>query len=81
MSSTDAAGTSQDVLVERHGNRAGQLVGRGPYMQAVHFDGPERLLNTLVDVKILEGFANSLAGEVVTGVSVPGGEPIERAIA
>ncbi|MBT5264003.1 MAG: tRNA (N6-isopentenyl adenosine(37)-C2)-methylthiotransferase MiaB [Rhodospirillaceae bacterium] len=76
-----AAGTNQDVLVERHGNRAGQLVGRGPYMQAVHFDGPERLLNTLVDVKILEGFANSLAGEVVTGVSVPGGEPIERAIA
>jgi tRNA-2-methylthio-N6-dimethylallyladenosine synthase len=59
-------GHSQPVLVERAGQRSGQLRGRGPYMQSVHFDGPERLFGTIVDVRIIEGLGNSLAGCVET---------------
>ena len=61
-----AEGTVQQVLVERRTGRAGQLAGRGPYMQAVHFDGPPRLLGTLAAVRIERGLANSLAGDIVT---------------
>ena len=61
-----SVGTVQQVLVERRGQRPGQLLGRGPYMQAVHFEGPERLIGTVADVRIVAGHANSLAGRVLT---------------
>jgi len=61
-----AAGSVQPVLFERRGTRAGQLVGRGPWMQAVHAEAPDRLLGSLVDVAIATGGANSLSGRVVT---------------
>lgn len=63
----DAVGGVQPVLVERTGQKDGQLVGRGPHMQAVHFAGPERLVGRIVDVRIDAGHANSLAGTAVTG--------------
>ena len=59
-------GHIQPVLVERAGQRPGQLLGRGPYMQSVHFDGPERLFGTIANVQITAGLSNSLAGRVVT---------------
>lgn len=61
-----SVGMEQKVLIEKTGARDGQLVGRGPYMQAVHCYGPDRLIGEIVDVQITEGFANSLAGEVKT---------------
>lgn len=61
-----SVGRVQAVLFERHGTRDGQLVGRGPWMQAVHVQAPERLLGRLVPVHIDAGRANSLAGTVVT---------------
>ncbi|MEQ8814885.1 MAG: tRNA (N6-isopentenyl adenosine(37)-C2)-methylthiotransferase MiaB [Thalassobaculum sp.] len=61
-----AAGSVQPVLFERQGSRAGQLVGRGPWMQSVHADAPDRLLGRIVPVRILDGHANSLSGAVVT---------------
>ena len=57
----------QPVLVERKGQKEGQLVGRGPFMQAVHFAGPDRLIGSIVDIRIEQGYANSLSGSVVTG--------------
>lgn len=60
-------GAVQPVLVERKGQKEGQLVGRGPYMQAVHFAGPDRLIGTIADVRIEQGYANSLSGTAVTG--------------
>ncbi|MEM7223476.1 MAG: tRNA (N6-isopentenyl adenosine(37)-C2)-methylthiotransferase MiaB [Pseudomonadota bacterium] len=60
-------GQTQRVLFERRGRRQGQIVGRGPYMQAVHAVAPERLIGEIVEVAIEEGQANSLAGRVVTG--------------
>jgi tRNA-2-methylthio-N6-dimethylallyladenosine synthase len=59
-------GGTQKILVERIGQRPGQLLGRGPYMQSVHFDGPDRLFGTLTDVEITEGLGNSLAGHIAT---------------
>ncbi len=61
-----AVGSVQPVLFERHGGRPGQLVGRGPWMQSVHAEAPERLLGRIVPVRILDGHANSLSGAVVT---------------
>ena len=54
------------VLFDRKGRRGGQLVGRSPYMQAVHATAPERLLGRIVDVRIDDRHPNSLAGTVVT---------------
>lgn len=50
------------VLVERPGKRAGQVQGRSPHMQAVHFEGGEGLVGELVDVLVTQAHGNSLAG-------------------
>lgn len=78
-----AAGSVQPVLFERRGNRPGQLVGRGPWMQSVHADAPDRLLGAIVDVAIDLGGANSLSGRIVTvdadpDVPAPSPPPAER---
>jgi tRNA-2-methylthio-N6-dimethylallyladenosine synthase len=79
-----ATGSVQPVLFERRGNRAGQLVGRGPWMQSVHADAPDRLLGRIVPVRILDGHANSLSGAVAVVGDTPAERtlpPAERAIA
>lgn len=53
------------VLVHGKGRLEGQMHGRSPYMQAVHFDGPEDLNGQIVDVKIVGASLNSLSGELV----------------
>jgi tRNA-2-methylthio-N6-dimethylallyladenosine synthase len=64
-----SVGRVQDVLFERAGRRAGQLVGRGPYMQAVHARAPtsggREAIGTIVPVEIVTAHPNSLAGEVL----------------
>lgn len=62
-----AVGAVLPVLFERRGSRPGQLVGRGPWMQSVHAEAPDRLLGRIVQVRIIDGHANSLSGTVVTG--------------
>ncbi len=57
-----SVGKTMSILLERPGRRSGQLVGRSPYMQAVHVSAPERLLGRLVDIAIEAGHPNSLAG-------------------
>jgi len=58
-------GSVQPVLFDRKGKKSGQLVGRSPFMQAVHADAPDRLIGRVVDVVIDEAHPNSLAGRVV----------------
>ena len=58
-------GRTFDVLFERDGQRQGQIVGRSPYLQAVHMDGPERLIGTIQPVEIVATGNNSLSGRVV----------------
>jgi tRNA-2-methylthio-N6-dimethylallyladenosine synthase len=61
-------GRDLPVLLERPGRRAGQLVGRSPYMQAVHVAVPEvamaRLVGRIMPVRIEGAFPNSLAGSL-----------------
>ena len=59
-------GLTLPILLDRKGKRAGQLQGRSPYNQSVYVNANERLLNTVVDVAITEGFDNSLTGTIVT---------------
>ena len=51
-----------DVLLERRGRHAGQLVGRSPFMQAVHVDAPDSYLGRIASVRIDAALPNSLSG-------------------
>ncbi|MCB9981033.1 MAG: tRNA (N6-isopentenyl adenosine(37)-C2)-methylthiotransferase MiaB [Rhodospirillales bacterium] len=65
-----SVGLTLPVLFDRKGKREGQLVGRSPFSQSVFVDGNARLMNTIADVKISEGYENSLTGDIVTDESV-----------
>jgi tRNA-2-methylthio-N6-dimethylallyladenosine synthase len=53
------------VLFAEDGRRTGQIIGKTPWLQSVHVDGNRRLIGRVVDVRLTEGHANSLAGEIV----------------
>ncbi len=53
-----------EVLLERPGRQPGQLVGRSPYMQAVHLQAPAELMGQAVGVVVERGLANSLAARL-----------------
>ncbi len=57
-----SVGTTMDVLLERRGRHEGQLVGRSPYMQAVHVDAPDHRIGQIAPVTIRAGKANSISG-------------------
>ena len=57
-----SVGRVLSVLFERAGRYPGQLVGRSPYMQAVHATAPRSAEGKIIDVRISELHANSLAG-------------------
>ncbi|MBM3511160.1 MAG: tRNA (N6-isopentenyl adenosine(37)-C2)-methylthiotransferase MiaB [Alphaproteobacteria bacterium] len=52
------------VLFEAAGRHPGQLVGRSPYLQAVHVAAPPRLIGTVAQVRIDAALPNSLAGRL-----------------
>jgi tRNA-2-methylthio-N6-dimethylallyladenosine synthase len=58
-------GREFDVLFERAGRRPGQLVGRSPYLQAVHANGPESLIGAMIKVEILSAGPNSLEADIM----------------
>lgn len=58
-------GKTLPVLVTGKGRNPGQMHGRSPYLQAVHFDGPESLNGQIVDVKIVGASLNSLTAELL----------------
>jgi tRNA-2-methylthio-N6-dimethylallyladenosine synthase len=53
------------VLFERPGRHAGQILGRSPYLQAVHVDGPASLIGQIAPVAIGKAQMNSLTGDLV----------------
>ena len=59
-------GRTLPVLIEKPGRNAGQVGGRSPYLQAVHMEGPTRLIGQIVPVEIIAVGNNSLAGKIVT---------------
>ena len=59
-------GKTMSVLVEKTGKQENQMIGKSPYLQSVCFQGKSRLLGSIVDIEITAGFANTLAGDIVT---------------
>lgn len=55
-------GKTLPVLFERPGRHPGQLIGRSPYLQAVHATAPDRLIGQIVPVRIEDAARMSLAG-------------------
>ena len=62
-------GRRLEVLFEKPGRRAGQVLGRSPYMQAVHAEGPLSLIGVMAEVEILGAGPNSLRGRIVSPAS------------
>jgi tRNA-2-methylthio-N6-dimethylallyladenosine synthase len=61
----DQVGKILPVLFERPGRHPGQLIGRSPYLQAVHALAPDRLIGQIVPVRIESAARMSLAGVLV----------------
>ena len=58
-------GSIQKVLVEGYSKKGSTLSGRTENMRTAHFAGNDDLIGQIVSVKITEGFANSLQGELI----------------
>ncbi|WP_340110225.1 tRNA (N6-isopentenyl adenosine(37)-C2)-methylthiotransferase MiaB [Pikeienuella sp. HZG-20] len=52
------------VLIEKPGRREGQMVGRSPYLQAVHMEAAPELAGRIVAADILSSGPNSLSGQL-----------------
>ena len=63
---TSQVGKTMPVLFEKSGRHAGQIVGRSPYLQAVHAEGAEQLIGTIVPVRIESAAKMSLGGVLQT---------------
>jgi tRNA-2-methylthio-N6-dimethylallyladenosine synthase len=57
-------GRTMPVLFEKPGRRPGQLVGRSPWLQAVHVDGPASLIGTIADVEVTGRGRHTLDGRL-----------------
>jgi tRNA-2-methylthio-N6-dimethylallyladenosine synthase len=65
-------GRELPVLFEKPGRHPGQIVGRSPYLQAIHATAPRRYLGKLVSVRITGLASYTLAGELaMAGEEVP----------
>ena len=71
------AGSTVPVLFAEAGRKPGQIMGKTPWLQSVYAQGNPRLFGHIVDVRLIEGYANSLLGEIVVGPHVIG--PYEAA--
>ncbi|HEX8374300.1 MAG TPA: tRNA (N6-isopentenyl adenosine(37)-C2)-methylthiotransferase MiaB, partial [Geminicoccaceae bacterium] len=61
-------GRRMPVLLEREGRHAGQLVGKSPYLQAVHVEAPRGggvAIGDILEVEVAAVRSHSLAGTVV----------------
>jgi tRNA-2-methylthio-N6-dimethylallyladenosine synthase len=56
------------VLLQSTGRHTGQLIGRSPYLQPVHVDADPTQIGDIVQVRITEVMANSLAGEIAPSI-------------
>ncbi|MHA1528967.1 MAG: tRNA (N6-isopentenyl adenosine(37)-C2)-methylthiotransferase MiaB [Alphaproteobacteria bacterium] len=60
-------GRTLPVLIEKPGRHPGQMVGRSPYLQAVHLDCDTSLTGRIIEAEITSAGSNSLAGRRVGG--------------
>ena len=59
---TACVGKTLPVLIEKKGRDSGQMVGKSPYLQAVHLNAPEAALGRILPVLIDGVGRNSLSG-------------------
>ncbi len=59
-----AVGATMPVLFEKPGLRPGQIVGRSPWLQAVHCQGSDALIGNIAMVEIDRAMSHSLAGSL-----------------
>jgi len=64
-----SVGRRTDVLLERDGRHAGQLVGKSPWLQSVHLEGAGLGIGDMVTVDIMSAGPNSLAGQLAGPVA------------
>ena len=57
-----SVGRRLGVLLEKPGRRPGQLVGRSPYLQAVHIEAAAERLGSVAAVTLTAALAHSMAG-------------------
>ena len=63
-------GRTIPVLFERPGRHAGQILGRSPWLQAVHAEGPESLIGSIAETAVAAVEPHSLGGRLVApGIS------------
>ncbi len=62
---TACIGRTLSVLVEKPGRNVGQMIGRSPYLQSVHFDGAHIPVGAIVNCRITGTMPNSLSATVV----------------
>lgn len=74
-------GRTLPVLFDRPGAREGQLVGRSPFMQAVHCELPNAQLGEIVEVMIDKAKPNSLSSVPLTKTSTSDDQDIRGAVA
>jgi tRNA-2-methylthio-N6-dimethylallyladenosine synthase len=58
-------GRTAPILFAAPGRHPGQVMGRSPWLQPVHVQGPADLIGQIAMVKITAAFPNSLSGTVV----------------
>jgi tRNA-2-methylthio-N6-dimethylallyladenosine synthase len=63
-----SVGKRCEILVERHGRRPGQWLGKSPWLQSVHFEG-EAEIGDIVTVELAEAGPNSLKGRLLAPVT------------
>jgi tRNA-2-methylthio-N6-dimethylallyladenosine synthase len=68
-------GQTFDVLFEKAGRYAGQIVGRSPYLQPVQVMAPSSMIGMIARVTITEASANSLFGALAQ-IPAPAREPM-----
>ncbi|UYN95450.1 MAG: tRNA (N6-isopentenyl adenosine(37)-C2)-methylthiotransferase MiaB [Enhydrobacter sp.] len=61
-------GQTVPVLFAEAGRKPGQVVGKTPWLQSVYADGTPRFIGRIVETRLVEGHANSLAGEIVSAL-------------
>ncbi|MEN3929734.1 tRNA (N6-isopentenyl adenosine(37)-C2)-methylthiotransferase MiaB [Microvirga sp. W0021] len=59
-------GRTIDVLIEKPGRHDGQMGGKSPYLQAVHFNSTHHQVGDIVPIRILDKSTNSLSGEILS---------------
>jgi tRNA-2-methylthio-N6-dimethylallyladenosine synthase len=60
-----SVGKRTEILLERTGKHAGQLIGKTPWLQSVHVFSDEAGIGDMIPVDLVSAGPNSLAGTVV----------------